>query len=220
MSEKKKMRSSAPAAKRIVEHWTSCDGLLSLKSIEQRLGLENNKLTLKMINIEPDDPACMACGQIRGKWTSLERCHILGIDDALAGNLTASDISIVSNFVMMCRKCHVESPTSADTDTFWMWFAHKQTKQEEFMAMCRQLIDLFGEEIVTSAWCASAESPLYPVEGVISVSAMKASLLSNIVKIKKGEVPLVSIEEAHKKINQTLSRLKNDSDQDSKGEKK
>lgn len=220
MSEKKKMRSSTPAAKRIVEHWTSRAGLLSLKSIEQRLDLEDSKLTLKMINIEPDDPACMACGQIRGTWTSLERCHILGIDDALACNLTASDISIVSNFVMMCRKCHVESPTSADPDTFWMWFAHKQTKQEEFMAMCRQLIDLFGEEIVVSAWCASAESPLYPVEGVISVSAMKASLLSNIVKIKKGEVPLVSIEEANKKISQTLSRLKNDSDQDNKGEKK
>lgn len=220
MSEKKKMRSSTPAAKRIVEHWTSRAGLLSLKSIEQRLGLENDKIFLKMISIEPDDPACMACGQIRGEWTSLERCHILGVNDALADNLTASDISIVSNFVMMCRKCHVESPTSADPDTFWMWFAHKQTKQEEFMAMCRQLIDLFGEEIVASASCVFAERPLYPVEGVISVSAMKAFLLSNIVKIKKGEVPLVSIEEGNKKISQVLSSLQNHHDQDSKGENK
>lgn len=214
MSEKKQMRSATPTPARIVKHWTSDVGLLHLRGIEDRLGLDQNKLVLKMVSIEHDDPACMACGQVRGAWGSLERCHILGVHDAHSAGLNAGDISDPSNFIMMCRKCHVESPTSADPDVFWMWFAHKQTKQTEFFEMTSQLIDQFGPIIFASAVCASMETPPYPVEGTISIAAMRSLFLTNIIKVKKNEISLVSVEEANEKLTKTLTKLTADIERD------
>lgn len=52
---------------------------------------------------------CWRCGCRRG----LERCHI--VPDSLGGKDTPS------NFVLLCKRCHLDNPNVADPEIMWDW---------------------------------------------------------------------------------------------------
>ena len=52
---------------------------------------------------------CWRCGSER----SLERCHI--IPRSLGGE------DIPSNYVLLCKRCHLENPNVDDTEIMWDW---------------------------------------------------------------------------------------------------
>lgn len=52
---------------------------------------------------------CWRCGCRRG----LERCHI--IPDSLGGE------DVPSNFVLLCKRCHLDNPNVADEEIMWDW---------------------------------------------------------------------------------------------------
>lgn len=52
---------------------------------------------------------CWRCGCRR----SLERCHI--VPDSLGGEDTPS------NFVILCKRCHLDNPNVADPEVMWDW---------------------------------------------------------------------------------------------------
>lgn len=52
---------------------------------------------------------CWRCGHKRG----VERCHI--VPDSLGGE------DIPANFVLLCKRCHLDNPNVADTEVMWDW---------------------------------------------------------------------------------------------------
>lgn len=52
---------------------------------------------------------CWRCGHERG----VERCHI--VPDSLGGEDTPA------NFVLLCKRCHLDNPNVADTEVMWDW---------------------------------------------------------------------------------------------------
>lgn len=64
---------------------------------------------------------CWRCGYKR----KLERCHI--IPRSLRGE------DIPSNFVLLCKKCHLENPNISDPDIMWDWLkAYKASIYDSF----------------------------------------------------------------------------------------
>ena len=69
-----------------------------------------------------DKPECMACGYLSDYWkdwttSSLDRCHI--IPKALGGEDEAS------NLVLMCRRCHQDSPDCSDPQILIRWMEER-----------------------------------------------------------------------------------------------
>ena len=64
---------------------------------------------------------CWRCGYKR----NLERCHI--IPKSLGGK------DVPSNYVLICRRCHLENPNVADSDIMWDWLkAYKESFYDTF----------------------------------------------------------------------------------------
>lgn len=89
------------------------------------------------------EPACMACGIWLEKWDmpaftkketyptdtwhiakiweacTLERCHIVARRNGGA--------STPNNFVMMCRRCHKDSPDHSEPEVLFHWMANRES---------------------------------------------------------------------------------------------
>lgn len=74
--------------------------------------------------IDRGEPECFACGwcrldhvtsreALKKRWKGLERAHV--IPRALGGPDTPE------NIVLLCERCHKESPDTADASRFWRW---------------------------------------------------------------------------------------------------
>lgn len=64
---------------------------------------------------------CWRCGSER----SLERCHI--IPRSLGGE------DVPSNYVLLCKRCHLENPNVDDTEIMWDWLkAYKEQYYDTF----------------------------------------------------------------------------------------
>lgn len=64
---------------------------------------------------------CWRCGSKR----SLERCHI--IPRSLGGE------DIPSNYVLLCKRCHLENPNVYDSESMWDWLrAYKEHHYNTF----------------------------------------------------------------------------------------
>ena len=61
------------------------------------------------IDFSEADKRCWRCGCQR----TLERCHI--VPDSLGGEDTPS------NFVLLCKRCHLDNPNVADPQIMWDW---------------------------------------------------------------------------------------------------
>lgn len=74
--------------------------------------------------IDLGEPECFACGwcrteqvtskkALKKRWKGLERAHVL------ARSLGGADA--VENIILLCERCHKESPDTADPQRFWRW---------------------------------------------------------------------------------------------------
>lgn len=108
MNNFKKRPPNKATVKAIKSYWLSDDGQCRLKEIDQRLSLNIHV----RINLALNDelPRCWACLKIKSR---LQRCHI--VPDYSGGSPKAE------NLILMCYKCHLDSPTMDHPDAIWVW---------------------------------------------------------------------------------------------------
>lgn len=76
------------------------------------------------VDFSEAEELCWRCGCKR----NLERCHI--IPHSLGGE------DKPSNFVLLCKRCHLDNPNVADPEIMWDWLkAYKVTFYETFWIM-------------------------------------------------------------------------------------
>ena len=61
------------------------------------------------VDFSEAEERCWRCGCKR----NLERCHI--VPDSLGGE------DMPSNFVLLCKRCHMDNPNVADPEIMWDW---------------------------------------------------------------------------------------------------
>ncbi len=188
MTTKQQLKSRVPKAIEIIKYWQSTEGLKRLKSIEDAFNGEDcARLIEKFFSIDTDCPACMSCGRPRDEWSKLERCHILGVTHAYESNQPIDDVSAAHNFVLMCRPCHVDSPTTTDEMTFWQWMQDTPTRAEDLAEGVRTIIASYGVAVATKAFNAFMESAPMVVEGRISTNTFIAGMRSHARSIARTE---------------------------------
>lgn len=122
MSQKRNM----PRRQTIADYWTSKEGCAHILRIRDTYNVDVSD----MLCIENDIPHCWACDitmvEVREDSThkryddpyiGLDRCHI--IPKAIGGADT------VDNLVLMCERCHAESPNTKSEKIFWTWFTNR-----------------------------------------------------------------------------------------------
>ena len=188
MTTKPQLRSRVPKAIEIIKYWQSIEGIKRLKSIEDAFGGEDcARLIEKFFSIDADCPACMSCGRPRSEWSKLERCHILGVTHAYESNQPIDDVSAAHNFVLMCRPCHVDSPTTTDEMTFWQWMQDTPTRAEALAEGVRTMIASYGVAVATKAFDAFMNTEPMVVEGRISINTLISGMRSHARSIARTE---------------------------------
>ena len=188
MTTKPQLRSRVPKAIEIIKYWQSIEGIKRLKSIEDAFGGEDcARLIEKFFSIDADWPACMSCGRQRSEWSNLERCHILGVTHAYESNQPIDDVSAAHNFVLMCRPCHVDSPTTTDEMTFWQWMQDTPTRAEDLAEGVRTIIASYGVAVATKAFDAFMNTEPMVVEGRISTNTLISGMRSHARSIARTE---------------------------------
>ena len=120
--KKQKGKSPSASAVSVWKYWFCQGGWERWKEADQRLG---TRITSKMISIDHDYPMCWACHTPRSKWSSLERCHIIPKSSGGSGD--------ASNLMLMCRMCHLESPTVNHSDALFIFISNKKTRSEVYL---------------------------------------------------------------------------------------
>jgi len=189
MATRSELRASVPSQKRILEYWISDEAASRLRAIQDRLGL-GSRVSRKILTVKLKEPACMICERPRSGWSSLERCHILGVANALEVGATKDEVSHPSNFILMCRRCHLDSPTISDLDAFWIWVAGRQSFMCDFVDVVTKISHQYNTQVVRSALLAYFSSDVMPVEGYISQNSFEAILVSFSKKVECGDLPL------------------------------
>jgi len=69
-------------------------------------------------DLDIGEPACMACGSIRDKWSKLERAHLT--PRALGGS------DDPENIVLLCNSCHRDAPDYADPSFMIQWITSRE----------------------------------------------------------------------------------------------
>lgn len=188
MTTKPQLRSRVPKAIEIIKYWQSIEGIKRLKSIEDAFGGEDcARLIEKFFSIDADCPACMSCGRPRSEWSKLERCHILGVTHAYESNQPIDDVSAAHNFVLMCRPCHVDSPTTTDEMTFWQWMQDTPTRAEDLAEGVRTIIASYGVAVATKAFDAFMNTEPMVIEGRISTNTLISGMRSHARSIARTE---------------------------------
>ena len=188
MTTKTQLKSRVPKAIEIIKYWQSIEGIKRLKSIEDAFGGEDcARLIEKFFSIDADCPACMSCGRPRSEWSKLERCHILGVTHAYESNQPIDDVSAAHNFVLMCRPCHVDSPTTTDEMTFWQWMQDTPTRAEALAEGVRTMIASYGVAVATKAFDAFMNTEPMVVEGRISINTLISGMRSHARSIARTE---------------------------------
>lgn len=188
MTTKTQLKNRVPKAIEIIKYWQSSEGIKRLKSIEDAFGGEDcARLIEKFFSIDADCPACMSCGRPRSEWSKLERCHILGVTHAYESNQPIDDVSAAHNFVLMCRPCHVDSPTTTDEMTFWQWMQDTPTRAEALAEGVRTMIASYGVAVATKAFDAFMNTEPMVVEGRISINTLISGMRSHARSIARTE---------------------------------
>ena len=125
MSQKRNM----PTRQKIADYWTSKEGLDHILRIRDTYNVDVGD----MLCIEHDIPHCWACDvtmvevdssrdgsthkRYNEPYIGLDRCHV--IPKAVGGPDT------VDNLVLMCERCHTDSPNTESEKIFWTWFTNR-----------------------------------------------------------------------------------------------
>ena len=82
-----------------------------------------------------DFNVCVCCGRESSK---LERAHI--IPHSLGGS------NDVSNYILLCSKCHRESPDIASESALIEWMNEQPTEMESMLKIIQQEMDKYNKE--------------------------------------------------------------------------
>lgn len=114
-------RQNAPSKKKIWQYWID-NGI-------QR-GLDDTRYDNAC-----DFNVCVCCGRESSK---LERAHI--IPHSLGGS------NDVSNYILLCNKCHRESPDIANESALIEWMNEQPTEIESMLRLIQQEMDKYNKE--------------------------------------------------------------------------
>lgn len=81
-------------------------------------------------------PACFACAEGVHLWKRLERAHIIARSQG--GNLWPN------NFILLCRKCHLEQPMLADREMVIEWLKNRPHWSDWLVQLFQQESDYYG----------------------------------------------------------------------------
>lgn len=114
-------RQNAPGKKKIWQYWID-NGI-------QR-GLDDTRYYNAC-----DFNVCVCCGR---ESSTLERAHV--IPHSLGGS------NDVSNYILLCSKCHRESPDIADESALIEWMNEQPTELENTLRIIRHEMDKYNKE--------------------------------------------------------------------------
>ena len=175
------MTNSRIARSQIREFWLSQAGQQHINELESRLKI---KVAHKLDAIRDDPNKCWACHK-RVSSRRLERCHII----PASSNGQAS----TENLILMCRKCHLESPTINHSDAIWVWLSLKTSWPNEIESVCDQFVRL--SNLSYEGWralCEEIESDesIMPVSGQISAAAWLSILITKGADLEQARPDL------------------------------
>lgn len=176
------MANSRISRNQIREFWLSQAGQQVTSELESRLRIE---VTHKLEAIRNDPNKCWAC-QRKINLRRLERCHIIPAS-------SNGQVSI-DNLILMCRMCHLESPTIDHPDALWIWLSLKRSWPDEIESVCDQFVR--SSNLSYEGWrelCEEVESDesIMPVSGQISAAAWLSILITKGADLEQARPDLV-----------------------------
>ena len=153
---------------------------MRLSEIDKHLG---TSLALRIEHLDYDYPQCWGCMRERSSWSSLERCHIIpkssnGPDNA-------------ANLILMCRRCHVDSPTINDPNALWLWLDDRQHYRAEFVKWIKERAqgDMNKGNELLSLYHETWSDPSFQlVEGRVSSSALIACIKAKLISARQDPI--------------------------------
>lgn len=115
---------SRPSIKRIIRYWKSDSAACYMDNMSQKTGIKFD-FHLRINSVHQE---CFACNRmfLKYKWVStrniVERCHI--VPQMLGGS------SSVSNFVLLCKHCHLENPNVDNDVAYFKWLQSHKSRVE------------------------------------------------------------------------------------------
>lgn len=130
MTEKRK---SPPSRRKILAYWKTDEAW------ERLMPYRNGPMLFdeEMLELKHDfgycNPMCFACFRQRSQWNKFERAHI--VPHMLGGS------NEPSNFVLLCKECHLENPNTKHEDIYFKWISrvkrYYQKKAEKIVEACK-----------------------------------------------------------------------------------
>lgn len=165
----------------IREFWLSQAGQQITSELESRLRIE---VTHKLEAIRSDPNKCWACHR-KINSRRLERCHIIPA--------SSKGQASIENLILMCRMCHLESPTIDHPDALWVWISLKRSWPDEIESICEQFVR--SSNLSHEGWrelCEEIQSDesIMPVSGQISAAAWLSILITKGADLEQARPDL------------------------------
>ena len=168
---------------KIYNYWTSDVGIKRLGDIDGQL---DTSLVCRFHHLRfkyKDDPHCWGCMRARGSWRSLERCHIIPKSSNGPDN--------VANLILMCRRCHVDSPTINDPNALWLWLDDRQHHRAELINWIEERAqgDMNKRDELFNLYHETWSDPSFQlVEGGASSSALIACIKAKLISARQDPI--------------------------------
>ncbi len=93
---------------------------------------------------------CWRCGEVSTKHRKIQKCHIIPF--AMGG------LDIPSNYVLLCKSCHIEAPDVKDNEIMWDWINAYSSKRRDNFWTYKGLDEykrIYGNEFVDDIYSLS-----------------------------------------------------------------
>jgi hypothetical protein len=165
---------------KIYHYWVSKAGLERLGEIDRNLG---TSLKSRIASLDHSDPNCWGCRRKRSSWRSLERCHIIP--------KSANGPDVAANLILMCRRCHVDSPTISDPNALWLWLDDRQHYRAELGKWIEERAqgDVNKRDELLNLYHETWSDPSFQlVEGGASSSALIACIKAKLISARQDPI--------------------------------
>ena len=165
---------------KIYRYWVSKAGFMRLGEIDKHLG---TSLKSRIANLDYDNPQCWGCRRARSSWRSLERCHIIP--------KSANGPDVVANLILMCRRCHLDSPTIDDPNALWLWLddcQHYRAELAKWIEECAQGNMDKADELLNLYHETWSDPSFQMVEGKVSSSALIACIKAKLISARQDPI--------------------------------
>lgn len=131
-----------PSIKHILNYWSSKEALFRVKHLECKYGIELD--FRDGVEHNKDHAFCFACYRHYSSWNKLDRAHI--IPQMLGG------LNKPSNFVMLCKECHLDNPNTKNEDSYFNWLGNVQGYEYKKIQQIRKAMKVFNitEDVLSS----------------------------------------------------------------------